>query len=70
MRKTPLVFGVVNGSDRADAIAAAIRGKIINSLIVDSECAERLLKLDAAPGKGRRTKRHTITMDQSNITEN
>ena len=37
--------------DRAFAIASAIRGKIINSLVVDSECAGQLLKLDAAPGK-------------------
>ena len=59
LRKTPLVFGVVNGSDRADAIAAAIKGKIINSLIADSECAGQLLKLDTVSGKGRQTKRHT-----------
>ena len=43
LRRTPLVVGVVNGIDRVAAIAAAIKGKLINSLIIDSAGAKKLL---------------------------
>jgi deoxyribonucleoside regulator len=43
LRKTPQVIGVVAGSDRSEAIAAAIRGRLLKSLVIDSEGAASLL---------------------------
>ena len=44
LRKTPEVIAVVAGSDRSAAIAAAIRGKLLKSLVIDSAGAAALLK--------------------------
>lgn len=44
LRKIPQVIGVVAGNDRSKAIAAAIRGKLLKSLVIDSEGAADLLK--------------------------
>jgi DNA-binding transcriptional regulator LsrR (DeoR family) len=43
LRKVPQVIGVVAGDDRSEAIAAAIRGKILKSLVIDSKGAAALL---------------------------
>jgi len=43
LRKIPQVIGVVAGNDRTEAIAAAIRGKLIKSLVIDSAGAASLL---------------------------
>jgi DNA-binding transcriptional regulator LsrR (DeoR family) len=44
LRKIPKVFAVVCGKDRAEAIAGAIRGRFINSLLIDESGAENLLQ--------------------------
>ena len=43
LRKIPRVIGIVAGSDRSEAIAAAIRGKLLKSLVIDSAGAASLL---------------------------
>lgn len=43
LRKVPQVIGIVAGSDRSEAIAAAIRGKLVKSLVIDSAGAGSLL---------------------------
>jgi DNA-binding transcriptional regulator LsrR (DeoR family) len=43
LRKVPQVIGVVAGDDRSEAIAAAIRGKLLKSLVIDSKGAAALL---------------------------
>jgi len=45
LRKIPQVVGIVAGGDRSEAIAAAIRGRLLKSLVIDSEGASNLLKL-------------------------
>ena len=47
LRRIPQRVGVVSGSDRSSAIAAAIRGKLINGLIIDEAGAFALLGLGA-----------------------
>jgi DNA-binding transcriptional regulator LsrR (DeoR family) len=44
LRKIPQVIGIVAGSDRSEAISAAIRGKLLKSLVIDSEGARALFK--------------------------
>jgi len=46
LRNTPNVVGVVAGSDRSEAILAAIRGKLVKSLVIDDATAHQLM--DAA----------------------
>lgn len=55
LRKIPQTVGVVSGSDRSAAIAAAVRGRLINGLIIDESGALALLALGApaSPGKAR-----------------
>ncbi len=49
VRRIPLVVGVTTGGDRAVAVAAAIRGGLLKSLIVDDQAAVALLdRLPAA----------------------
>jgi deoxyribonucleoside regulator len=43
--KIPQVVGVVSGADRAAAIAAAVRGGVLKSLIIDEPSATALLQL-------------------------
>jgi deoxyribonucleoside regulator len=43
LRKVPQVIAVVTGADRAEALAAAIRGGLIKSLVIDDTGAEALL---------------------------
>ncbi len=44
LRLVPEVIATVAGTDRSDAIAGAIRGRIIKTLVIDAEGAETLLK--------------------------
>ncbi len=43
---TRKVVGISHGEDRVEAICAAIRGKIINTLITSENTADKLLKVD------------------------
>lgn len=47
LRKIPQTIGVVSGNDRSAAIAAAIRGRLLNGLIIDESGAAALLALNA-----------------------
>jgi len=49
VRKIPQVVGIVAGADRSTAIAAAIRGGLVKSLVVDVPGAQALLENDAPP---------------------
>lgn len=44
LRRIPQVVGVVAGSDRTEAIRAAIRGGLLKSLVIDDDTARLLLK--------------------------
>ena len=44
LRKTPEVVGVIAGSDRSDAIRAAVKGKLLKSLVIDEAGARALLE--------------------------
>jgi DNA-binding transcriptional regulator LsrR (DeoR family) len=46
LRKIPQVIGIVSGSDRSAAVLAAVRGRILKSLVIDETGAAALL--DAA----------------------
>lgn len=43
LRRCPEVIGVTNGPQRACAVRAAIRGRLINSLVIDQQGAEAVL---------------------------
>lgn len=45
LRKVPQVIAVVAGADRSEALAAAIRGGLIKSLVIDDTGAEALLDI-------------------------
>lgn len=45
LRKIPQVIGVAAGSDRAPAVAAALRGGLLKSLLIDESGAQALLAL-------------------------
>lgn len=51
LRKIPQVIGVVTGSDRSEAIAAAARSGLLNTLVIDEAGATALLAKDLAPRK-------------------
>lgn len=51
LRRIPLSLGVVSGRDRAAAIRAAIKGRLINGLVVDERGA--LAALETAPARKR-----------------
>ncbi len=58
LKKIPLVLAVVSGSDRSQALLAAIRGHLIKGLIIDETGAAALLKAaSATPEKKSRTKK-------------
>lgn len=46
LSKIPQVIGVVSGNDRSEAIAAAIRGKLLSGLIIDESGASALLAMN------------------------
>ncbi len=43
LRRCPEVVGVTNGARRARAVHAALRGRLVNSLVIDQQGAEALL---------------------------
>jgi len=45
LRKISKVFAVVSSGDRSEAILGAIKGKLINALLIDETSAENLLNL-------------------------
>ena len=45
LRRIPKVFALVSGGDRSEGILGAVRGKLINSLLLDESGAEKLLSL-------------------------
>jgi lsr operon transcriptional repressor len=47
IRKVPTTVGVATGTAKAQAVAAAVRGGFVNTLIVDSALARALLALPA-----------------------
>lgn len=55
LRHIPQVIGVVSGEDRTDAIAAAIRGGILKSLVIDDQGAAALLSQSRTPAHSRST---------------
>lgn len=44
LRGVPLVIGVVGGLEKANAVLGALRGKLVNALVIDSLTAEEVLK--------------------------
>ena len=48
LRRIPQVIGVAAGANRAAALAAAIRGKLLKSVLVDTSAAQALLSLRPA----------------------
>lgn len=57
IRKVPTTVGVATGSAKAPAVAAAVRGGFVNTLIVDDALAQALLaqtREDAAVSSGRK----------------
>jgi deoxyribonucleoside regulator len=55
LQKIPQVIAVVSGNDRSAAITAAVRGKLLNGLIIDESGAAALLALHA-PNPAAKTK--------------
>jgi len=51
LRKIPQVIGVAAGAERAPAIAAAITGGLLKSLLIDESVAKALLSLPAASAR-------------------
>lgn len=49
LRRVPLVLGVAAGSSKATAIAAALRGGLVNSLILDLDAAQAVAYLPERP---------------------
>ena len=44
IRKVPTTVGIATGAEKSRAVAAAIRGGFVNTLIVDSHLAQALLQ--------------------------
>jgi len=45
LKKIPHVIAVTSGANRAEALAAAVRNNLINSLVIDDIGAKALLEL-------------------------
>ena len=45
IRRIPSKIGIASGQRKAEAIVGAVRGGYINILIIDNECAKRLIEL-------------------------
>ncbi len=43
LRRIPEVIGITNGADRARAVCAALRGKLLKSLVIDEAGAAAVL---------------------------
>lgn len=48
LRRIPQVIGVAVGADRAPAVAAALRGGLLRSLLIDDQGARALLEMEPA----------------------
>jgi len=46
LKKIPFVLGIAGGLDKTQAILGALRGKLVNALVVDRLTAEKLLELE------------------------
>ncbi len=46
--RIPLVTAIVGGAAKAPGVVAALRGGLVNGLVVDDDCAAEMLKLDTA----------------------
>ncbi|MCX7729767.1 MAG: sugar-binding transcriptional regulator [Candidatus Caldatribacterium sp.] len=44
LRRIPLVIGIVGGQEKVDAVIGALRGKLINALVIDSLTTREVLK--------------------------
>ncbi len=44
LRKCPETICVAYGENKAEAVIGALRGKFINTLIIDEKCVEKILK--------------------------
>jgi len=44
LREVPLVIGVVGGREKANAVLGALRGKLVNALVIDSLTAQEVLR--------------------------
>lgn len=44
LRKVPLVIGVVGGQEKVDAVVGALRGRLVNALVIDSLTAREVLR--------------------------
>jgi DNA-binding transcriptional regulator LsrR (DeoR family) len=53
LRRIPQVVAVVPGAGRAHAVAAAIRGRLIKTLVIDEDGARALLAIKPARGAGK-----------------
>jgi len=53
LRRVPTSIGVATGAVKAKAVAAAVRGGFVNTLIVDSFLAEAVLAEAEAKGMSR-----------------
>jgi DNA-binding transcriptional regulator LsrR (DeoR family) len=62
LRKIPQVIGVVSGNDRSEAIAAAIRGKLLKGLVIDETGAAALLAATTPrlPAQGKSPRRSSL----------
>lgn len=56
LRRIPQVVAIVVGSDRVEAIAAAIRGRLLKTLIIDESSASALLKTISSAAKSKTRK--------------
>lgn len=56
LRRIPQVMAIVVGSDRVEAIAAAIRGRLLKSLIIDEASATALLNTISSNVKSKKRK--------------
>lgn len=46
LKKCKNVICIASGEAKAKAIAGALRGDLINTLIIDSVCGEKLIELE------------------------
>jgi deoxyribonucleoside regulator len=60
LRQRPEVIGVTNGASRHEAVLAAIRGKLITSLIIDDAGAAAVLAADEREMRERRSYRDDV----------
>ena len=62
VRHIPTTLGVATGAAKARAVAAAVRGAFINTLIADSSLARAVLALQLKTGKVRAASKARIAL--------